>query len=124
MNGNCQTCPVESQCAYPYKPTDCCDQRKFKFLGVWERLNNPSFNSPGFEGIRSKAGLNRFTLSGRLPTPGHGATQCQIAANSLKRSTESVETALCRMQAGTFAGRLGKQAQQPKTKGLHGGPKI
>ena len=32
-----------------------------EFLGVWERLNNPSFNSPGFEGIRSKAGLNRFT---------------------------------------------------------------
>lgn len=22
-----------------------------EFLGVWERLNNPSFNSPGFEGI-------------------------------------------------------------------------
>jgi len=36
-----------------------------EFLGVWERLNNPSFNSPGFEGIRDKAGLNRFTLSVR-----------------------------------------------------------
>lgn len=34
-----------------------------EFLGVWERLNNRSFNSPGFDGIRSKAGLNRFTLS-------------------------------------------------------------
>jgi len=34
-----------------------------EFLGVWERLNNASFNSPGFEGIRSRAGLNRFTLS-------------------------------------------------------------
>ncbi len=34
-----------------------------EFLGVWERLNNPSFNSPGFEGIRNRAGLNRFTLS-------------------------------------------------------------
>lgn len=34
-----------------------------EFLGVWERLNNPGFNSPGFEGIRNKAGLNRFTLS-------------------------------------------------------------
>jgi hypothetical protein len=34
-----------------------------EFLGVWERINNPSFNSPGFEGIRNKAGLNRFTLS-------------------------------------------------------------
>jgi hypothetical protein len=34
-----------------------------EFLGVWERINNPGFNSPGFEGIRNKAGLNRFTLS-------------------------------------------------------------
>ena len=55
------------------------NRNTIEFLGLWERLNNPSFNSPGFEGIRSKAGLNRFTLSGRLPTPGHGATQCQIA---------------------------------------------
>lgn len=36
-----------------------------EFLGVWERLNNPSFNSPEFEGIRNKADLNRFTLSAK-----------------------------------------------------------
>lgn len=30
MNGHCSSCPVESQCGYPYKPTDCCDQRKFR----------------------------------------------------------------------------------------------
>lgn len=40
-----------------------------EFLGVWERLNNPSFNSPGFEGIRNRAGLNRFTLSVRMAGP-------------------------------------------------------
>jgi hypothetical protein len=34
-----------------------------EFLGVWEVLNNPNFNSPEFEGIRKQAGLNRFTLS-------------------------------------------------------------
>lgn len=34
-----------------------------EFIGVWERLNNPGFNSPGFEGIRNRAGLNRFALS-------------------------------------------------------------
>ena len=39
-----------------------------EFLGVWERLNNPNFNSPGFEGIRNRAGLNRFTLSVRAWT--------------------------------------------------------
>ncbi len=34
-----------------------------EFLGVWERLNNPGFNSVEFDGIRSQAGLNSFTLS-------------------------------------------------------------
>jgi hypothetical protein len=30
MNGHCGNCEVESMCAYPYKPTDCCNQRKFR----------------------------------------------------------------------------------------------
>ncbi|MEE9374655.1 MAG: KilA-N domain-containing protein [Saprospiraceae bacterium] len=30
---------------------------------IWEQINNPSFNSPEFEGIKNQAGLNRFTLS-------------------------------------------------------------
>jgi hypothetical protein len=33
------------------------------FLGVWERLNNPVFNSLEFEGIRDEAGRNSFYLS-------------------------------------------------------------
>lgn len=33
------------------------------FLGVWEQLNNPGFNSPEFEGIRNEAGRNSFFLS-------------------------------------------------------------
>ncbi len=28
------------------------------FLGVWERVNNPGFNSVEFEGIRNEAGRN------------------------------------------------------------------
>ena len=36
-----------------------------EFLGVWETLNNPAFNSLEFEGIRSEAGANRFTLSAK-----------------------------------------------------------
>jgi KilA-N domain len=36
-----------------------------EFLGVWESLYNPNFNSPEFEGIRNQAGLNRFTLSAK-----------------------------------------------------------
>jgi hypothetical protein len=33
------------------------------FLGVWERINNPGFNSLEFEGIRNEAGRNSFFLS-------------------------------------------------------------
>ena len=35
------------------------------FLGVWERINNPDFNSLEFEGIRNEAGRNSFFLSAR-----------------------------------------------------------
>lgn len=34
-----------------------------EFLGVWERSNNPEFNSVEFDGIMNEAGLNRFRLS-------------------------------------------------------------
>ena len=34
-----------------------------EFLGIWEEMYNPSFNSPEFEGIKNAAGLNRFILS-------------------------------------------------------------
>lgn len=33
------------------------------YLGVWESLNNPNFNSLEFEGIESQAGRNAFTIS-------------------------------------------------------------
>jgi hypothetical protein len=35
------------------------------FLGVWERINNPDFNSIEFEGIRNEAGRNSFFLSAK-----------------------------------------------------------
>ena len=34
-----------------------------EFLGIWEDIYNPDFNSLQFEGIKSQAGLNRFSLS-------------------------------------------------------------
>ena len=34
-----------------------------EYLGLWEALFNPSFNPLEFEGFRSQAGLNAFTLS-------------------------------------------------------------
>jgi hypothetical protein len=35
------------------------------FLGVWERINNPGFNSLEFEGIRNEAGRNSFFMSAK-----------------------------------------------------------
>jgi len=35
------------------------------FLGIWEQLNNPDFNSLEFEGIKSEAGRNSFYLSAK-----------------------------------------------------------
>jgi hypothetical protein len=35
------------------------------FLGVWERLNNPHFKTPEFEGIKNEAGRNSFYLSAK-----------------------------------------------------------
>lgn len=29
MNSNCQSCDVEKECGYQYKPCDCCNYRKF-----------------------------------------------------------------------------------------------
>lgn len=39
------------------------NKNTIEFLGIWEQLNNPDFNSPEFEGIKNEAGLNRFTVS-------------------------------------------------------------
>jgi hypothetical protein len=34
-----------------------------EFLGIWEQINNPGFNSVEFDLIRKKTGLNTFVLS-------------------------------------------------------------
>lgn len=36
-----------------------------EFLGIWEKLNNPNFNSVEFDGIMMQVGLNRFKLSAK-----------------------------------------------------------
>ena len=41
------------------------NKNTLEFLAIWEKLNNSSFNSPEFEGIKSEAGLNRFTISAK-----------------------------------------------------------
>ena len=39
------------------------NKNTIEFIGVWEEIYNPDFNSLEFEGIKNEAGLNRFTLS-------------------------------------------------------------
>lgn len=39
------------------------NKNTIEFIGIWEEINNPDFNSPEFEGIKNQAGLNRFALS-------------------------------------------------------------
>ena len=39
------------------------NKNTIEFLGIWEDMYNPNFNSPDFEGIKIEAGLNRFILS-------------------------------------------------------------
>ena len=39
------------------------NKNTIEFLGIWEDIFNPNFNSPEFEGIKNQAGLNRFVLS-------------------------------------------------------------
>ena len=41
------------------------NRNTIEFLGVWEQLNNPNFNTIEFDGIRSKTGLNTFFLSAK-----------------------------------------------------------
>jgi len=50
------------------------------FLGVWEQLNNPEFNSLEFEGIRSEAGRNSFYLSVKKWVEATGAVGVYAAA--------------------------------------------
>lgn len=39
------------------------NRNTIEFLGIWESLNNPSFNSVEFDGFRIQSGLNSFTMT-------------------------------------------------------------
>ena len=41
------------------------NRNTIEFLGIWEQLNNPSFNPIEFDGFRTQAGLNSFILTAR-----------------------------------------------------------
>jgi hypothetical protein len=39
------------------------NRNTLEFIGVWEQLNNPDFNTLEFEGFKNQAGLNKFWIS-------------------------------------------------------------
>lgn len=39
------------------------NRNTLEFIGLWEALNNPNFNSVQFDTFRNEAGLNRFTMT-------------------------------------------------------------
>lgn len=41
------------------------NRNTIEFLGIWEKLNNPSFNYAEFDIIKSNAGLNSYRLSAK-----------------------------------------------------------
>ena len=50
------------------------------FLAVWERINNPDFNSLEFEGIKNEGGRNSFFLSAKKWIDLTGATGVMASA--------------------------------------------
>lgn len=44
-----------------------------EFLGLWEQLNNPEFKPVEFDGFRTQAGSNAFTMSPKKWIDGTGA---------------------------------------------------
>ena len=39
------------------------NRNTLEYIGIWERVNNPTFNYGEFEVIKSQAGLNSFRVS-------------------------------------------------------------
>ena len=41
------------------------NKNTIEFLGIWETLNNPNFNSDSYKEIMAASGLNRFIISAK-----------------------------------------------------------
>jgi len=41
------------------------NRNTIEFLGIWEKIYNPNFNTVEFDGFKKEAGLNSFTLSSK-----------------------------------------------------------
>ena len=63
------------------------NRNTLEFLGIWEQLNNPDFNSVEFDGIRMQAGLNSFTLTPKRWIEATGAIGIRSKADRAGRTS-------------------------------------
>jgi hypothetical protein len=56
------------------------NRNTIEFLGLWEQINNPSFNPIEFDGIKSQAVLNSFILTAKQCIESTGAVGLQAKA--------------------------------------------
>ncbi len=58
------------------------NKNTIEFLGIWEEMYNPAFNSTEFGGIRNEAGTNRFLLSVKQWATRSPSSRCAFSAKS------------------------------------------
>ena len=82
MNGRCETCSAEKVCAYPYKPTECANRRKFEMHP--EAVDCPACNGTGYTyPWRCKQ------CSGNGIVPGHNVLGNRLAAGGAAKEGEN-----------------------------------
>lgn len=67
------------------------NKNTIEFLGIWEEIYNPGFNSPEFEGIKNQAGLNCFVLNETAAGGYRGAQAGRRRKMTRKLHTEFIQ---------------------------------
>lgn len=75
------------------------NRNTIEFLGIWEQLNNPGFNSIEFDGIKKLAGLNSFVLTAKQWVEKTGAIGL-ISKAGRYGGTTPTETSLLNLPPG------------------------
>jgi hypothetical protein len=91
------------------------------FLGVWERINNPDFNSLEFEGIKNEAGGNKFVISVKKWIKTTGAIGLSAKAGKYNSGTyaqKDIALEFCSWVSPEFKLYLIKEFQRLKTEEL------
>jgi len=65
------------------------NRNTIEFIGIWEQLNNPDFNTVEFDGFRKEAGLNIFILTPKQWIANSQQTVGQISSQTLLQLEKS-----------------------------------